>query len=161
MTLDPEAKKRAGDVCKKCRAEVLWATTRPADATKPGKPMPVDPELVVGGNIALSVDAVGMLVARYVPPAATVEAYVSHFSTCPNADEFRKPAEGASHDEQASAKRQALQVRFPFGQYSGQTLEEIDRHRRGHEYLGWALRNLEWRRTDVKAAIAAVLGEDA
>lgn len=162
-TLDPEAVKRAGDVCKSCRAEIIWATTRPRDPTKTGKPMPIDPELVVGGNIALSVDDAGMLIARHVPPAPTVEAYVAHFSTCPNADEFRKPAEGASHDEQNAARRRALLVRMPFGQYAGLTLEAIDRESAGHRYLAWSIsrQGIEWRRTDVRDAIRTVLGVDA
>ena len=155
--LDPEAKKRAGDVCKSCRAEVLWATTRPKDPTKLGKPMPIDPDLVVGGNIALSVDDAGMMIARYVSPAPTVEAYVAHFTTCPHADEHRK-AEAPGHDEQLGDKRRALQLVMPFGKYAGQTLEEIDRDRRGHEYLAWAARNLEFRNAELGAAVRLIAG---
>lgn len=156
--LDPEAAKRAGDVCKKCREEILWATT------KNGKAIPVNPELVVGGNIVLDVDFVGMLTARVVRPLATIEAYVAHFTTCPAAEYFRgrgagqPEGEAPDHDEQHNSKQRALQVVMPFGKYAGQTLEEIDRDKRGHAYLDWALRNLEWRRTDVKDAIATVLG---
>lgn len=157
--LDPELKKRNTDVCKKCRSEIIWATTQPRDG-KPGKPIPVDPELVHGGNINIDVDDVGMFHVRLVRPAGDVEAYVTHFSTCPNAAEFRKPAEGASHDEQNAARRRALLVRMPFGQFSGQTLEEIDRHMRGHEYLRWLHRE-GVRMPDLRQAIAAVLGVDA
>lgn len=164
--LDPEAKKRAGDVCKKCRAEILWATTVPSKPGGTPKAIPIDAELVCGGNVTLEVDDVGMLKARVVRPAGDVEAYVAHFTTCPAAEYFRKgpeaaPTQGGDHDEQRATKLRALQVRMPFGQYAGQTLEEVDRSTKGHGYLRWALRNLEWRRTDVKAAIATVLGVES
>lgn len=159
--LDPEAKKRAGDVCRKCREEILWATT------PKGKAVPINPELVYGGNVALEVDDVGMLKARVVRPAGDVEAYVTHFTTCPAAAFFRDgggeqaAGEAPDHDQQHAAKLRALQVRMPFGQYEGQTLEEIDRTPRGHGYLVYALRNFEFRRTDVRDAIKVVLGEES
>lgn len=164
--LDPEAMKRAGDRCKKCQAEILWATTVPSKAGREPKAIPIDAELVYGGNVTLEVDNVGMLKARVVRPAGDVAAYVAHFTTCPAAEYFRNggaaaPDPGADHDEQRTAKLRALQVRMPFGQYAGQTLEEVDRSTKGHGYLQWALRNLEWRRTDVKAAIATVLGVES
>jgi hypothetical protein len=157
--LTPEALKRAGDVCRKCRAAILWATT------PNGKAMPIEPDLVHGGNIALQVDDVGMLKARVVRPVDTVEAYVAHFTLCPAAEYFRDGGageeQGADHDAQRGAKLRALQVRMPFGKFGGQTLEEIDRSPRGHEYLVWALGNLEWRRTDVRDAIAVVIGRES
>lgn len=162
-SLDPEAKARAGDVCKKCRDQILWATTQPKDGRE-GKPIPIDPELVYGGNIALDVDAVGMLTARVVRPAKDVEAYVAHFTTCPNASDFREAqvaVEAGGHEAQLAAKRAALQVRFPFGKYCGRTLEEIDRDKEGHRYLRWALKGIDWRRNDVRDAIATVLGVEA
>lgn len=157
--LTEEAKRRAGDLCKKCRAEILWATTPPKDG-RPGKPIPIDPELVVGGNVALDVDEVGMLKARVVRAAPTVEAYVAHFATCPNANEFRKPPEGASHDDQRAAKLKALQMRLTFGMYEGQTLEEVDRSPKGHSYLQWLHRD-GIRRPDLKQAVELVLGVES
>lgn len=158
--LDPEALKRAGDVCRKCREEILWATT------PKGKAVPINPEIVHGGNVALEVDDVGILKARVVRPAGDVEAYVTHFTTCPAAAFFRnggaaETGQAPDHDEQHAAKIRALQVRMPFGQYEGQTLEEIDRDKRGHGYLVWALRNLEFRRSDVREAIRTVLGVES
>jgi hypothetical protein len=163
MPLDPEARRRAGDQCKKCQEEILWATTAPRDGRE-GKPVPVNPELVYGGNITLEVDEVGMLKARVVRPVDTVEAYVAHFVTCPAAEYFRKDereVQGLDHDEQAAAKRKALQVRFPFGKFSGQTLEEIDRTKDGHRYLQWALKGITWQRSDVRDAIAVVVGVES
>lgn len=159
--LDPELARRNGDRCKKCQAEILWATTAN------GKAVPIDAELVCGGNVALDVDDVGMLRARVVRPAGDVEAYQSHFSICPAAEYFRKgeaPAEDApDHEQQAAAKRRALAVRMPFGQYSGMTLEEVDRDPRGHRYLAWSVsrQGIEWRRTDVRDAIRLVLGVES
>jgi hypothetical protein len=81
--------------CRSCGAKVIWART----ATS-GKPMPVDAEPVDGGNVLLS-----QVVAGVGTPTATVVGntvqpsifgddgprYVSHFSTCPRADEHRTP----------------------------------------------------------------------
>jgi hypothetical protein len=157
--LEPEVLKRNGDRCKKCSAEILWATT------SNGKAIPIDAEIHCGGNIALDVDDVGMLRARVVRPAGDVEAYQSHFALCPAAEYFRggeeAPADAPDHDKQLAAKRRALQVKFPFGEYEGRTLEEIDREPRGHRYLSWALKGITWRRTDVRDAIATVLGVES
>lgn len=73
--------------CRSCRRPVRWAVT-PA-----GKRMPVDPEPVEGGNLLLALD--DPPVARVVDPAQLViddgQRFVSHFATCPNADEHRRP----------------------------------------------------------------------
>jgi hypothetical protein len=156
-----EQLRAAGDRCKKCQAEILWATT------SNGKAIPVDAERACGGNIMLDVDDVGMLLARVVRPADTVEAYQSHFVLCPAAEYFRsgeQPAEDApDHEQQLAAKRRALAVRMPLGQYAGQTLEEIDRDKKGHAYLKWAISpdGIKWRRTDVRDAIRTVLGVES
>jgi hypothetical protein len=157
-----EQLRAAGDRCKKCQAEILWATT------SNGKAIPVDAEIAAGGNIALEIDDVGMLRARVVRPAGDVEAYQSHFVLCPAAEYFRAGGEASAdqapdHDQQLAAKRRALQVRMPFGQYAGQTLEEIDRERRGHAYLLWSVskHGVDWRRTDVRDAIKVVLGVES
>ena len=74
--------------CKACGNPILWARV-----TATGKMMPVDPEPRPDGNIELT---------RGRTPEATVHGqsplgvdpdltlYVSHFVTCPSADEFRR-----------------------------------------------------------------------
>lgn len=74
--------------CRSCRAEVVWCVTAG------GKAMPVDVEPVEDGNVVLEDD--GDLVATVVPPGQGLlgderPRYVSHFATCPNADEHRRP----------------------------------------------------------------------
>lgn len=71
--------------CRSCGAAIVWAVTAA------GKRMPLDakPErrLVREG--------------RQEPPLVVVtDTYTSHFATCPNADQHRKPKPA----EQASAK---------------------------------------------------------
>jgi len=57
--------------------------------------MPIDPEPVDGGNLVLdSPTPRGPVIATYADPAAPMVddplRYVSHFSTCPNADQHRR-----------------------------------------------------------------------
>jgi hypothetical protein len=80
--------------CRSCGAEIKWARTE-----KNGKPIPVDPEPVEGGNLELHADDDGELVARALcgqeqtlPGMDLPDRYVSHFATCPNADQHRKAA---------------------------------------------------------------------
>lgn len=72
--------------CSSCHARILWATTE-----KSNKPIPLDPEPKVGGNIEI----VGVSIARFVrttEPVGDRLLYVSHFATCPNAAHHRKAA---------------------------------------------------------------------
>jgi hypothetical protein len=66
--------------CRSCNARIRWVKT------EGGKQMPVDAELVAGGNIELRNG-----LAVYVAPVAQVRRYVSHFATCPNAKQHRRP----------------------------------------------------------------------
>jgi hypothetical protein len=85
--------------CRRCKAPIVWART------EHGRTMPLDPEPVVGGNIAVT-GALGVnlerlvrdeLVAVVVPRAVLeslepeTELYRSHFASCPYASEFRRP----------------------------------------------------------------------
>ena len=81
--------------CRSCGAQIVWART------KRGKPMPVDAQPDRDGTIALVEDArSGELTAHVVgkpTPMAFVDGvwveprrYTSHFSTCPDADAFRR-----------------------------------------------------------------------
>jgi hypothetical protein len=76
--------------CKSCGAGITWAVT------SNGKRMPLDPEPVEDGNVVLHPSLNGG------PPVATVLSpspgdpppvfarYVSHFVTCPHADDHRR-----------------------------------------------------------------------
>ena len=72
-------------LCKSCQAAIWWART-----TK-GKPIPLDPQPVVGGNIEVNGG-----IARYVTPDqnAVTQRFVSHFATCKNAEQHRKAPRG-------------------------------------------------------------------
>jgi hypothetical protein len=77
--------------CRSCRAPVRWAFT------VHGKRIPVDPEPVDGGNLVLHEDPNGGApTAEVVPAGAQLldgddgRRYVSHFVTCPNADQHRR-----------------------------------------------------------------------
>lgn len=72
-------------VCRSCGAEIRWAKTTG------GKPIPVDPEPAENGNLALETvrgELMAFPASLFVEPD---ELHVSHFATCPNADEHRKP----------------------------------------------------------------------
>ena len=69
--------------CRSCAQPILWARTTS------GKAMPVDPDRVPGGNVDL-VNQAGHLTA-VVRRGDARPAYVSHFSTCPEAAQHRRP----------------------------------------------------------------------
>ncbi len=78
--------------CRACNAPMVWGVT------ESGAKMPVDPEPVEGGNVIVLSDAglAGPLVKVLGEPtlldglAEPTVRYVSHFATCPNAEEFRR-----------------------------------------------------------------------
>jgi hypothetical protein len=67
--------------CRSCNDEVIWVTSA---AT--GKNIPINPEPVLGGNLFL---ADGVVTVRQ--PQPDVLRHVTHFSTCPDANQWRKP----------------------------------------------------------------------
>lgn len=71
--------------CSSCHARIVWCLSAAS-----GKPIPLDPEPKLGGNVEVVNDSI----ARVVPPADRAERplYVSHFATCPNAAAHRKRA---------------------------------------------------------------------
>lgn len=77
--------------CSSCKAPIRWTVT------EKGNRMPIDHAPVRGGNIVLR-DEGRCLVAVYVQPLFETEAdkakphYVSHFATCPAADQHRRKA---------------------------------------------------------------------
>lgn len=81
--------------CKSCDATIFWARTRN------GRNLPVDAEPVADGNLRVTF-------GKYGPPTAAIvdarqvdarqiglfdKRYVSHFATCPNADQHRRRVE--------------------------------------------------------------------
>jgi len=86
--------------CRRCKAPIAWARTSPA-----GRPIPLDPEPVARGNVAivghaerdlmdtpagheLVVLVLGATMLATLPPDTRL--YRSHFATCPYADAFRR-----------------------------------------------------------------------
>lgn len=76
--------------CRSCSRPITWATN-----TKTGKPMPIDPEPVVGGNVVLTGE--GPHQAEVVGKAEVerrrglgLRLHVSHFTTCPQAGDWRR-----------------------------------------------------------------------
>ena len=67
--------------CRSCGAEIIWCRT------EQGKNMPVDLNKRPDGNLVLE-DVEGDTIARYVPKGEG--EYVSHFSTCGQAADWRK-----------------------------------------------------------------------
>lgn len=73
--------------CRSCDAEIVWALT------ERGKRMPLDAEPVADGNLYLEPvarpgdDPYRVRAAREGDPAQ--HRRVSHFATCPNADDHR------------------------------------------------------------------------
>ena len=84
--------------CSSCGAEILWVRT------VSGKKMPLDVEPVwirqqTGGHTYVRED--GSFIFGEImgdadddPDANAIEAHTSHFATCPNADQHRKPRVG-------------------------------------------------------------------
>lgn len=84
--------------CRSCDAPLIWATT------EAGKKMPLDRTPDPQGIVLAYQDTFGTWHCRawtpgehYHPPE---QQYSSHFATCPNADQHRKPA---STDSQRAA----------------------------------------------------------
>lgn len=80
------------NTCRSCRAPIVWAHT------EQGNPMPVDRDPVPGGNLVFvprlfDFDQAPPVVHVITDEAAIEgepERYVSHFATCPHADEHRR-----------------------------------------------------------------------
>lgn len=80
----------ASSACRSCGAPVFWLLT------ERGKRIPIDDEPVEDGNIVIRWDwDKGENVAHYVGKDEEIgsdeERYVSHFATCPQSKNWRKP----------------------------------------------------------------------
>lgn len=77
--------------CRSCGADMVWVVTRK------GKKMPLDPKPDPDGGFVYDGDTDdGTPKVRFIPegPGRALhegDRYTSHFSTCPNADERRRP----------------------------------------------------------------------
>lgn len=67
--------------CRACGAPIYWGLTNS------GRKIPLDPAPTPTGNLAFRDD--GRVVSDHGFPT-TAPRYVSHFVTCPRADEFRR-----------------------------------------------------------------------
>ena len=81
---------RANGRCKSCQAQIRWAKT------VTGKSMPIDPLAADNGNIWVVQFSDGNPIVEVAAtpdavPAAEALRYTSHFATCPNAADHRKP----------------------------------------------------------------------
>lgn len=82
------------DECRSCRAPIVWATT------EQGKSMPIDAGPVDNGNVYyLDQKSSPPRVRVLAGPQPTLEEdadsadglrYLSHFATCPQADQWRR-----------------------------------------------------------------------
>lgn len=67
--------------CSSCGAAIIWVRT------ERGKPMPVDAK----PEKRFTLDPLAVRLNPSAPPSALlVDTYVSHFATCPHADQHRK-----------------------------------------------------------------------
>lgn len=76
--------------CGSCKADIVWAIT-----VATGKRIPLDAQPSEDGNVAVHRDQVnGELIARVLKDGEQTGPWehrgVSHFATCPNADQHRK-----------------------------------------------------------------------
>lgn len=73
--------------CKGCNQPIRWATN-----VETGKPIPLDPAPKIGGNVVLLEGDEARVLTRSEARRRAERSqalYVSHFSTCPKAGEFR------------------------------------------------------------------------
>jgi hypothetical protein len=74
--------------CASCGAPIIWART-------PRRRIPLDPEPHPTGNLAVRKSPLGVLHARVLGRDEEVEAgevrFITHFATCPNRHEHRRP----------------------------------------------------------------------
>lgn len=73
--------------CKSCGRFIKWVKT------VKGKSMPVDPDRIKYSEAEIGdilIDDSGNTIKKTAFPQPSVRGYISHFSTCPQADEWRK-----------------------------------------------------------------------
>lgn len=70
--------------CRTCGAPIVWVRTTN------DKRMPLDVEPAPNGNIRM-VDGVAVYASKDAPVEPGEKLYLSHFVTCPDRDQHRKP----------------------------------------------------------------------
>lgn len=71
--------------CRSCGAPVVWVRT------EAGRPMPLDPEPTPTGNVIYTDEADRRVkVVGTADDLFATDRYVSHFATCPHAEEHRQ-----------------------------------------------------------------------
>ena len=75
----------SGSRCKSCDAAILWAVSAVT-----GKRMPLDADPVPDGNLLLDAEGKIHVLTADAATVPGVKRYVSHFATCPQADDWRK-----------------------------------------------------------------------
>jgi len=72
-------------VCSSCGAQIFWAMTAA------GKSMPLDRRPVENGNVILDENQIAEVISPTNRRALRGrKTFVSHFATCPNADQHRR-----------------------------------------------------------------------
>jgi len=72
--------------CRTCKAPVVWV-----EMASTGKRNPLDAEPRDDGNVMIRADGKAVVVPQWSGmPDWPTERYVSHFSTCPDANSFRR-----------------------------------------------------------------------
>lgn len=74
--------------CKTCGAQIIWARTQA------GTPIPIDTQASVAGKFILVDVAPDRVEAHPAPDCFVGLRFDTHFATCPDADEHRKPRQG-------------------------------------------------------------------
>ena len=72
--------------CSSCGATIMWRKTIK------GRSIPLDPHPDLRGNVVISEEGTALVYnnpAAIAPRYADAPRYLSHFVTCPNADEHR------------------------------------------------------------------------
>jgi len=73
------------DICSSCGASIRWARTALDES------IPLDVEPVDGGNVEITPDGRALVVQPdQLGLFGTPPRFVSHFATCPHADEHRR-----------------------------------------------------------------------
>jgi hypothetical protein len=72
--------------CRSCKAPIIWAKTNS------GKNIPLDAEPCTDGNICIK-DGLAVVVSDKQGGVWPLPFYKSHFATCPNAKQHRRPKE--------------------------------------------------------------------
>lgn len=70
--------------CRGCGNPLLWVET------EHGRPMPLDPDPVPGGNVVIDASGVAIVFARAGQAPKRFDRYVPHAKTCPAAGASRR-----------------------------------------------------------------------